>query len=239
MQKKVSYLALCLSVLPTSLRSAAQQVPNMITGAPFTALRTLTATSPSRVTVSTGTVARRSDGSTYIEMRSNSSNPRSGAGIVVITDVTQHRTIQLLVADHLYTVMPNPELKANALPSGYAEHYMQQEGPEGTKRTVGEWEITTLSQRQIDGVNTIGTSQVNAEGRSFERWYSPVLDLNIESKNRNPSPPNVYEADTQFREIRLGEPDAKLFEVPEGYTEIKPSSTRRSPGAGVSPDVKP
>jgi hypothetical protein len=48
-----------------------------------------------------------------------------------------------------------------------------------------------------------------------ERWYSEELHTVVESVRRDP---RVGETRFRLKELRLGEPDPALFEVPDGWT---------------------
>jgi hypothetical protein len=201
------------ALLYAAIPATAQVVPNT-TGAPFIAQRTSTSSSSNGLQTTVGTIARRSDGSTYVELKSP-----EGKGLVLITDVPHHRTIELYLDHHFFTVYPSPDLLVQTLPAGYAAHYMESAGQPGSKRTNGEWQITTLSHRKIGDVDTVGFSEQKADGRIFERWYSPVLYMNVETKQHDPE--HAADSEMRLQNVRLIEPDAKLFEVPPGYVEYK------------------
>jgi len=191
----------------------AQVVPN-ITDAPFVAQRTSTSSSSSGVQTTVGTIARRSDGSTYMELKT-----LDGKGTALIFDAPHHRTIQLHLDHHFFTIGPSPDLQVQTRTAEYASHYMDSAGQPGSKRTVGEWQITTLSHRKFGDVETVGFSEQKASGRIFERWYSPVLDMNLETKQHDPE--NGGDSEMWLQNLRLVEPDPKLFEVPPGYVEYE------------------
>ncbi len=189
-------------------------MPTPITGAPFEAAKIMNTSLATGVHTTLGTVARRSDGSAYFELKN-----LDGTGIVVIRDVARHQTIELYLDRHMFSVWP-VSWKAQARPAGYAQQYFESARAPGSKRVVdGGLEITTIGRRKIEGVETIGFSEKAADGRTSERWYSPALDLNIENKSHDPA--KNIDSETQIEQIRLGEPDAKLFEIPAGYVEYK------------------
>jgi hypothetical protein len=71
----------------------------------------------------------------------------------------------------------------------------------------------------MEGLQTVGYLQTTAQGRSFEHWYSPVLGFNIVSKGYQPA--EGVKLETHIQQIQLREPDAKLFEIPDGYVQDK------------------
>jgi hypothetical protein len=202
-------VALALAGIPAS----AQMPPN-IANAPFTAVRTSTTTHADVTNTTVGIIARRSDGSTYVELKTP-----AGKGEVLIFDVAHHRTIELYLADHFYTVSPSPNLQAETRAAEYVQHYLKSSGEPGFKRRNGDWEITTLSQRKVGDVAAVGFSEQRVDGRKFEHWYSPVLDMNVETQQHDPS--QGIDAKMQMQDIRLVEPDDRLFQIPPGYVEYR------------------
>ena len=89
----------------------------------------------------------------------------------------------------------------------------------------GETEVEPLGQKKIDGVRVEGTRHTTTfEAGAFGNekpievvkttWYSPELRMMIRSEEHDPRSGTVtYEAKVHSRE----EPDAALFDVPEGY----------------------
>lgn len=214
MLRAIYSFALFLLLAPALCQIAAQ-MPQPITNAPFVAMRIQTSTQPSGSQTTFGTVARSSDGSGYVEF-----NGSDGTRIALIQDLVHHRMIELYLNHHMYSVFPNPNIKASTWPQGYAQHYMESVGKPGSKQELdGGLEITTIGQRVIEGVDTIGFSEQSADGRTFERWYSPALDLDINKTSHVPD--KGIDSDTQIQQLHLGEPDAKLFEIPDGYVLYK------------------
>lgn len=204
------------------------QMPGNVIDAPFIALRTATTTDANGSHTTVGTVARRSDGSTYVEL----GHTGAGGGIITITDVTQHKVIQLYLNHKVFKTWPQPELKTSARPQGYVQHYLNSVSEPGSKRTVdGGLEITTIGRREIEGIETVGFSEKTVDGRTFERWYSPAIDMNIESKLQMPA---GTESEIHIQQIHVGEPDAKLFTVPDGFVEDKNGSPQNDPNSALS-----
>jgi hypothetical protein len=202
-------------LVPTVTQSAAQ-MPQPITNAPFIAMRIQTSTQPSGSQTTFGTLARSSDGSGYVEFHSS-----DGAGIALIQDVVHHRMIELYLKKHMYSVFPQPNIKASTWPrEGYTQYYIKSVGKPGSKQELdGGWEITTIGQRVIEGVVTVGLIDQSTDGQTSEHWYSPALDLDLNRKSHVPA--KSFESDTQIQQLHLEEPDAKLFEIPEGYVLYK------------------
>lgn len=213
MPRTIYSFTLFLLLASVSYKAVAQ-MPAPITGAPFEATRIVNTSSPTGVHTTLGTVARRSDGSAYLELKN-----LDGTGEIVIRDVLHQQTIELYPKYHMFSVWP-VAWKAQTRPAEYTQQYFASAGVSGSKRVVdGGLEITTIGRRKIEGVETIGFSEKAADGRIHQRWYSPALDLNIESKNHDPA--KEIDSETQIQQVRLGEPDAKLFAIPAGYVEHK------------------
>jgi hypothetical protein len=209
----VQTLVMCLLLTSAFHKSWAQEFPQHITGSPFVATRIVTSTDVKGEHVTFGTIARRSDGSVYLEMKGI-----DGKGSVVIWDMTKHRGIQLYPEAHIYALF-SFDLKPQTLAPGYAQSFLSSVEAPGSKRTSGEWEITTIGVREMEGLQTVGYLQTTAQGRSFEHWYSPVLGFNIVSKGYQPA--EGGRSETHIQQIQLREPDAKLFEIPDGYVQDK------------------
>lgn len=213
---------LFLLLLP-SLNKCTAQVPSPVTDAPFTGVRTQTVIKSVGSHTTFGTLARRSNGSGYVELRNS-----DGTGIVLISDAIHHQIIELDLAHHSYTVSSQPALKVQIRPEGYAQFYMKSAGEPGSKRALdGGLEITTIGRRTIENVDTVGFDETATDGRTFERWYSPALDLNLEQKTHAPA--LGVDSDTRIEQIHRGEPDVNLFEIPSGYVEYKRNANKICP----------
>ena len=91
--------SLGLLLLLCSWRFGAAQVPTAIKNAPFTASETdITTNADGTTRLAVGTVARRSDGSTYRESKN-----ADGSGGILVTDLLQHRWFQLYLGKGVYT----------------------------------------------------------------------------------------------------------------------------------------
>jgi hypothetical protein len=216
MRRILFKIALILTLL--SCTTGHTQIIRETTDAPFTATRTSISTRSDGVIADTGLIARRSDGSTYTELRNpNGKDARELAGYIIILDISKHRTIELYPAYKKYRLSEDPNLKAYVRPTEYVALAMSTPQPAGTKRQQGDWEYTSLGERQTQGVIAIGSLKTRTDGYTIEDWYSPALDLKLESKNHQVNPEIVTV--TTFTGIHLGEPDPNLFEIPAGYTE--------------------
>jgi hypothetical protein len=213
MLRAIRTFAMCLLLTLALHTSEAQEFPQHITESPFVATRIVTSTDVKGEHVTFGTIARRSDGSVYFEMKSV-----DGKGTVVIYDMRQHRGIQLYPEAHVYTFF-SFDLKPQTLPPGYVQSFLSSVEAPGSKRTSGDSEITTIGVREMEGLQTVGYLQTTAQGRSFEHWYSPTLGFNVVSKGYQPA--DGVKLETHIQQIQLREPDPKLFEIPDGYVHDK------------------
>jgi hypothetical protein len=79
------------------------------------------------------------------------------------------------------------------------------------KQSIGGVETAGTRETTVIPANTIGNNSPLISKREF--WYSPQLGVNLISKLQHPlSGTQNFEVS----DITLGEPDAKLFEVPSG-----------------------
>jgi len=191
------------------------EFPKPLIGAPFTAFETVTRTQGSDASVSTGTIARKADGSICWNMRTTH-NGVEQATVIFIDNAAKHAALELYVSLHEYTSDPWQVSDTGWRPTT-AEQYLKQAGGEGTKRTIGDAQIQTLGIRQLAGLQVVGFNQLRPIG-TMERWYSPELDMNLERKARQVTP--EAKSEMSISQLRLGEPDPKLFDVPPGFTEV-------------------
>jgi hypothetical protein len=80
------------------------------------------------------------------------------------------------------------------------------------KQAIGGLETVGTRETTIIPAGTIGNNSPLMSKRDF--WFSPQLGVNLVSKRQDPlSGTQNFEVS----DITLGEPDAKLFEVPSGF----------------------
>jgi hypothetical protein len=80
------------------------------------------------------------------------------------------------------------------------------------KQSIGGLETAGTRETTVIPANTIGNNSPLISKREF--WYSSQLGVNLISKLQHPlSGTQNFEVS----DITLGEPDAKLFEVPSGF----------------------
>jgi hypothetical protein len=101
-----------------------------------------------------------------------------------------------------------------------------------------------LGKTSVNGVEAVGTRETRtlnpgAIGNDRviaivkEIWYSPALGINVSVKRADPRHGTQV---INATEIALGEPDAKLFAVPAGYTVVD-RRTKAEHAQAVSPPV--
>ena len=182
------------------------------TEAPFVAFRTSITTKDGQTKMESGTIARRSDGSTCFQSGNDQET------LVLIYDMKLHRAVTLYKKYRLYSIFPDPNLKATTLPANYQQQVLANLPAEGTKQEIQNgWTLTTLGKREIEGVMTVGTTMTNAEGRVHEQWHSPALDINLDSTAHQPA--QGTDGEIHIRQLRLVEPDESLFRIPAGYVQ--------------------
>jgi len=80
------------------------------------------------------------------------------------------------------------------------------------KQSIGGLETAGTRETTVIPANTIGNNSPLISKREF--WFSPQLGVNLVSKRQDPlSGAQNFEVS----DIALGDPDAKLFEVPSGF----------------------
>ena len=105
--------------------------------------------------------------------------------------------------------------------------YKPETRPTGTlPNNAGYSTHEELGPRSIEGIDTIGTRDSvkfnpgvfgNDQPLTLSRefWFAPGLSMNVLSEV---SDPRVGKQTFSVTDINIGEPDAKLFEVPDGFT---------------------
>lgn len=118
----------------------------------------------------------------------------------------------------------NPYRKSCEL-SGYDVSAEPVEGNEKTAQTttvqdlgtssIGGLEVVGSRETRTIKAGTIGNDRDIAVSKEF--WYSSQLGVNLRVKRDDP---RFGVQDFEVGDIKLGEPDAKMFEVPAGYRVI-------------------
>ena len=171
----------------------------------------------------TGTVARDGEGRTRREQALAAIGPLLPEGhpprMAVISDPVVGSTYVLEmdrhVAHKLKPMSKPPGLESEAVPAG--------------KRAVPSPATESLGTQTMEGVEAEGTrhtitippGEIGNEKAIVivaERWYSPDLQVVVQSRRRDPRM-----GDTSYRltAITRGEPDHSLFEVPPGFTIVE------------------
>ena len=89
----------------------------------------------------------------------------------------------------------------------------------------------------MEGLETVGTTEVVTDGRSFEWWYSPALDINLRMAGNYPL--TGVKTERKLEHVVLGEPDGKLFEVPDGYKDVTEYQRRRAQARALNESCYP
>jgi hypothetical protein len=206
----MSRLAYCLAILLASLLPGLAQRISIRSGAAFVAVRSAQHTNGD-LSVSTGLVARSSNGSTYEELTTN------GVTLITIVDVPHQRTIILDPKRHEYQIGLSPGLRAAELVPENPENYAQMLSTRPAKITSEDGVMTQIGRKKIEGFDVFGKTFESHDGHVQETWYCPKLDLNLNTKMQTNG--NGPDTETKFTQIQLAEPDPKLFEIPAGYTQ--------------------
>lgn len=98
------------------------------------------------------------------------------------------------------------------------------------KQTIQGIETVGTRQSTVIEAGTIGNDRPLMAQREF--WFSPRLGINLSSMREDPHA-GLQRFD--ISEISVGEPDAKLFEVPAGYKILDLREPNEVPAEGSPP----
>jgi len=240
--KSIPILSLaCFLLLPTSLSlaQAPQQPQRVPDGGTREVLISILIPSlpnaPFTATVNTEWIRQLPDGST-ITLKNHRAIARDSAGrifqerraLVPDDGKTNSGVTQIEISDpvthELYICMPHGRTCQVEVfsPSEFlpytppAKAHMTQgstsESEDLGKQSLGGLETVGTRETTVIPAGTIGNSSPLLSKREF--WFSPKLGVNLISKRQDPlSGTQNFEVS----EIALGDPDAKLFEVPVGF----------------------
>lgn len=98
------------------------------------------------------------------------------------------------------------------------------------QQTIGGVEVTGTLETGVIASGAIGNDSPLLVKREF--WYSPKLGINLISKRQDP---RFGTQDFEVSDIVLGQPDARLFEVPRGSRVIDLRKESPSPALRRQP----
>ncbi len=190
---------------------------------------------PFTATVNTEWIRQLPDGST-ITLKNHRAIARDAAGrifqerraLVPDDGKTQSGVTQIEISDpvahELYICMPHGRTcqvevfsppESSPYPPPAKAHMAQGSSSESVdlgKQAVGGLETVGTRETTIIPAGTVGNNGPLLSKREF--WFSPRLGVNLISKRQDPlSGTQNFEVS----DIALGDPDAKLFEVPSGF----------------------
>jgi len=240
--KSIPILSLaCFLLLPNSLSlaQAPQQPQRVPDGGTREVLISILIPSlpnaPFTATVNTEWIRQLPDGST-ITLKNHRAIARDTAGRIfqerraLIPDdgKTQSGITQIEISDpvthELYICMPHgrtcqvevfspPESLPYTPPAkAHAAQGSSSESVDLGKQSVAGLETVGTRETTIIPAGTVGNNSPLLSKREF--WFSPQLGVNLISKRQDP-----FSGTQNFEvsDITLGDPDAKLFEVPSGF----------------------
>jgi hypothetical protein len=161
-------------------------------------------------------IARDTAGRIFQERRTlvpDDGKSESGVSQIEISDPVSH---------NLYICVPRE--RVCQLEEFSAPEFMRPVSPGAAAKHPGAPELEDLGKQSISGLETVGTRETivipaGAVGNNSplltkrEFWYSPQLGVNLISKRQDP---RSGIQNFEVSDIALGEPDAKLFELPSG-----------------------
>jgi hypothetical protein len=188
---------------------------------------------------STGTIARDDQGRTRREITLENIGPWAAAGkppvLVFINDPVVGKMYTLDENRKIaYEISPSPRM--GGLPG---ERFRSRHWNEFR----GEVRTESLGQKTMDGllvdgtriIRTVPAGQIGNEKPiviTIERWYSPALKTTVLQKRTDP---RFGTSTFRLTHIRLSEPPASLFSVPQDFTE-ETGRPGRGPRRGLGPD---
>lgn len=188
---------------------------------------------PFTATVNTEWIRQLPDGST-ITLKNHRAIARDGAGrifqerrvLVPADGKAESGVSQIEISDPvshmLYICVPRervcqleefsaPEFAPPAAPGTVPSHPGGPEWEDLGKQSISGLETVGMRETIVIPAGTIGNNSPLLSKREF--WYSPRLGVNLVSKRQDPL---FGVQNFEVTEISLGEPDAKLFELPVG-----------------------
>jgi hypothetical protein len=219
-------LLLSLSVAAKTSAQSAQGAVSVVTvmaplpikGVPFTATWQQSIWDHGKLTSQTTPwrVARASDGSTY------SAALTQEPPEVDIDDLPNNRMITLFPRNHTYRLSTPQNGKFHPLSLEEATKMLEQRQERDAQGIeLPSLRMTSLGVKQEDGMTLYGQETEWHIGRQMisEEWISS--DLGVKARLKGTSPTEERVSLTVLRDVRRVEPDSTLFQIPEGYTEIK------------------
>jgi hypothetical protein len=95
-------------------------------------------------------------------------------------------------------------------------------------QSIEGFDVTGERETTVIESNAMGNNRPLVTKREF--WYSPLLGVNLVSKREDPRFGTEH---FEVTHISIGEPDAKLFELPAGFTVIKGGKASEVPAGGT------
>jgi hypothetical protein len=188
---------------------------------------------PFAATVNAEWIRQLGDGST-ITLKNHRAIARDSAGrifqerqtLVPDDGKSQSAVSQIEISDpishSLYICVPRE--RVCQLEEFSAPEFARPASPGAAPKYPGAPEVEDLGKQSISGLETVGTRETivipagtigNNSPLLLKRefWYSPRLGVNLISKRQDP---RAGLQNFEVTNITLGEPEAKLFEVPSG-----------------------
>lgn len=174
----------------------AQQI-ECLRDVPFTATRTYASPTGSY----TETIARSSNGSTYVEQH----DQHGKTVTITIRDIPGQRVVTLFVTLHQYAIMAHMD------PANFKTYSVQEwlQILRGRSFTRGQTDLGTKTE---DGMTLFGMS-LYLNNLTSERWDAAELGTTYRYDMMSPEGLRTF----RLSDIRLGEPSSLLFEIAAGY----------------------
>lgn len=173
-------------------------------------------------------IARDSKGRIFQErcnLVPRTGNFQSRVNVIQIADPIKHAVYNCFQDDRKecvqlsYTASPATEYKLATVPTGKLSN------------GIGAANHEDLGKQFIEGVETVGTRDSvtynpgvfgNDLNLTVEResWYAPALGISLVSIR---SDPRIGRQTFRATEVVVGEPDAKLFDLPKGFKVVAPT----------------
>jgi hypothetical protein len=178
------------------------------------------------------TIARDAAGRIFQERRTFVPEGRQGESVVTEIDISDPVAHELYVCRTSERVCRLESFSAPAATAHLAQFNVPTAGNASPgaenlgKQIIGGLETLGMRETTVLPAGSLGNNSPILTKREF--WYSPQLGVNLISKLQDP---RSGEQNFEVSDIAVGEPDAKLFEVPGGYKVLD----LRKPPEIVSP----
>jgi len=181
------------------------------------------------------TIARDAAGRVFQERRMfvpESGNAESALRQIEINDPVSHEFYVCKPQERVCRLQLFSRLEPDFVPPGSGPKQPGSSGAEDLgNQSIGGLETVGTRETSVIPAGTMGNNSPLLSRREF--WYSPLLGINLITKRQDP---RAGDQNFEVSDITVGEPDAKLFQVPAGFKVLdmrKPPELSSSQAQGA------